>query len=86
MRRQGFISRQVWRPSGETGFCWPRCRKTKGAGATVTYQLVVQDELARAEVPTITEGLQAQIEQERKRADQGVALRKYRYGVDKDDG
>ena len=52
----------------------------------MTYQLVVQDELARAEVPTITEGLQAQIEQERKRADQGVALRKYRYGVDKDDG
>ncbi|WP_260431144.1 hypothetical protein [Burkholderia stagnalis] len=33
----------------------------------------------------MTAGLQRQIEHERQRADEDLALRKYRYGVDKDE-
>jgi acyl-CoA dehydrogenase len=51
-RRQGFIPREVWRPFGELGFLLPELSEEYGgAGANLAYQLVVQDELARAEVP-----------------------------------
>ena len=51
-RRQGFIPREVWRPFGELGFLLPEMPEAYGgAGANLAYQLVVQDELARAEVP-----------------------------------
>ena len=51
-RRQGFIPREVWRPFGALGFLLPEIDEQHGgAGATMAYQLVVQDELARAEVP-----------------------------------
>lgn len=54
-RRQGFIPREVWRPFGELGFLLPELPESYGgAGANLAYQLVVQDELARAEVPGIT--------------------------------
>jgi hypothetical protein len=43
-----------------------------------------EDERVRAFAAWIGEDLRAQIVQERERADQGIALRKYRYGVDKD--
>ncbi len=50
-RRQGFIPREVWRPFGELGFLLPELpEEYGGAGANLAYQLVVQDELARAEV------------------------------------
>lgn len=42
-----------------------------------------QDERVRAFAQWLTEGLQSLIEQELQRADQGLALRKYRYGADK---
>ena len=51
-RRQGFIPREVWQPFGELGFLLPEMpEEYGGAGANLAYQLVVQDELARAEVP-----------------------------------
>lgn len=51
-RRQGFIPREVWRPFAALGFLLPELdEQYGGAGATLAYQLVVQDELARAEVP-----------------------------------
>ena len=51
-RRQGYIPREVWRPFGELGFLLPELdERFGGAGASLAYQLVVQDELARAEVP-----------------------------------
>lgn len=51
-RRQGFIPRDVWRPFGELGFLLPELPEAYGgAGANLAYQLVVQDELARSEVP-----------------------------------
>jgi acyl-CoA dehydrogenase len=54
-RRQGFIPREVWRPFGELGFLLPELSEAYGgAGANLAYQLVVQDELARAEVPANT--------------------------------
>ena len=54
-RRQGFIPREVWRPFGELGFLLPEMPEAYGgAGANLAYQLVVQDELARAEFPAIT--------------------------------
>jgi hypothetical protein len=43
-----------------------------------------EDERVRAFAAWIGEDLRAQVEQERERAEQGTALRKYRYGVDKD--
>lgn len=50
-RRQGFIPREVWRPFGELGFLLPELpEEYGGSGANLAYQLVVQDELARAEV------------------------------------
>ena len=54
-RRQGFIPREVWRPFGAMGFLLPEISEAwGGAGATLAYQLVLQDELARAEVPANT--------------------------------
>src|SRR6478752_5686834 len=49
-RRQGYIPREVWRPFGEMGFLLPEVDEAHGgAGASLAYQLVVQDELAKAE-------------------------------------
>lgn len=42
------------------------------------------DERVRAFAEWLTAGLKTQIEQERRRAEQGTALRKYRYGADKE--
>lgn len=54
-RRQGFIPREVWRPFAELGLLLPELpEEYGGAGANLAYQLVVQDELARAEVPANT--------------------------------
>ena len=54
-RRQGYIPREVWRPFGRMGFMLPELAEEHGgAGATLAYQLVVQDELAKAEVPANT--------------------------------
>lgn len=54
-RRQGFIPREVWRPFGELGFLLPELPESYGgSGVNLAYQLVVQDELARAEVPANT--------------------------------
>jgi len=54
-RRQGYIPREVWRPFGQMGFLLPELDETYGgAGASLAYQLVVQDELAKAEVPENT--------------------------------
>ena len=51
-RRQGFIPREVWGPFGEMGFLLPELDEAYGgAGANLAYQLVVQDELAKAEMP-----------------------------------
>lgn len=51
-RRQGFIPREVWRPFGQMGFLLPELAEEHGgAGASLAYQLVVQDELAKAEMP-----------------------------------
>ena len=54
-RKQGFAPREVWRPFGEMGFMLPELPEEYGGpGATVAYQLVVQDELAKAEAPLNT--------------------------------
>ena len=51
-RRQGFVPREAWRALGDLGFLLPELAEVwGGAGATVAHQLVVQDELAKAEVP-----------------------------------
>jgi len=54
-RRQGFIPREVWRPFAELGLLLPELPEAYGgAGANLAYQLVVLDELTRAEVPANT--------------------------------
>jgi len=54
-RRQGFIPREVWRPFGELGFLLPEIDEAYGGvGTSLAYQLVAQDELARAEMPANT--------------------------------
>lgn len=54
-RRQGYIPREVWHAFGQMGFLLPEIEEAYGgAGASLAYQLVVQDELARAEVPATT--------------------------------
>lgn len=51
-RRQGFIPRAVWRGFGALGFLLPELdERYGGSGASIAYQLVAQDELARAELP-----------------------------------
>lgn len=54
-RRQGFIPRETWRALGDLGFLLPEMPEAYGgAGASLAYQLVVQDELAKLELPAIT--------------------------------
>src|SRR5882757_5212345 len=54
-REQGYIPREVWRPFGELGFLLPEMSEEYGgAGASLAYQLVVQDELTKAEFPANT--------------------------------
>ncbi|CAN5789040.1 acyl-CoA dehydrogenase family protein [soil metagenome] len=54
-RRQGFIPREVWKPFGTMGLLLPEIdERWGGAGANLAYQLVVQDELAKAEIPGTT--------------------------------
>ena len=54
-RDQGFIPREIWRDFGELGFLLPELSEEYGGGgASAAYQLVVQDELAKAEIPAIT--------------------------------
>jgi acyl-CoA dehydrogenase len=54
-RRQGFIPRETWSALGDLGFLLPEMPEAYGGpGATLAYQLVVQDELAKAEVPANT--------------------------------
>jgi len=54
-RRQGYIPREVWRPFGQMGFLLPEVPgEFGGAGVSLAYQLVVQDELAKAEIPANT--------------------------------
>ncbi len=54
-RRQGFIPREVWRGFGAMGFLLPELDECwGGSGVSLAYQLVVQDELARAELPVVT--------------------------------
>ncbi len=54
-RRQGFIPREVWRPFGQMGFLLPEIDEAYGgAGASLAYQMVVQDELAKTEFPANT--------------------------------
>jgi acyl-CoA dehydrogenase len=49
-RRQGFIPRTAWEPFGRLGFLMPELPESYGgSGASLAYQLVVQDELAKAE-------------------------------------
>ncbi|AJG12539.1 MULTISPECIES: acyl-CoA dehydrogenase family protein [Pseudomonadaceae] len=51
-REQGYIPRETWRPFGEMGFLLPELDEAYGgAGASLAYQLVVQDELTKAEMP-----------------------------------
>jgi acyl-CoA dehydrogenase len=53
--RQGYIPREVWAPFGAMGFLLPEFDEAYGgAGASLAYQLVVQDELAKAEFPANT--------------------------------
>jgi len=54
-RRQGYVPREAWRAFGEMGFLLPELpEQYGGSGVNLAWQLVVQDELARAEVPAIT--------------------------------
>ncbi len=54
-RRQGFIPREVWQSFGQMGFLLPELAEAfGGSGTSLAYQLVVQDELARYEVPANT--------------------------------
>ncbi|KAI3604133.1 Acyl-CoA dehydrogenase (plasmid) [Cupriavidus necator H850] len=54
-RRQGYIPREVWGPFGQMGFLLPELDEAYGgAGASLAYQCVVQDELAKAEIPANT--------------------------------
>ena len=54
-RRQGFVPREVWRAFGGMGFLLPEMgEQWGGAGGSLAHQLVVQDELAKAEMPLNT--------------------------------
>ncbi|RYZ12702.1 MAG: acyl-CoA dehydrogenase [Comamonadaceae bacterium] len=54
-RRQGFVPRESWRALGELGFLLPEMPEAYGGpGASIAYQLVVQDEMAKLEVPANT--------------------------------
>jgi acyl-CoA dehydrogenase len=54
-RHQGYIPREVWRGFGKMGLLLPELPEIwGGAGATLAHQLVVQDELAKGEMPANT--------------------------------
>ncbi len=54
-RRQGFVPRETWRGLADLGALLPELdERYGGSGATLAHQLVVLDELAKAEVPVIT--------------------------------
>jgi len=54
-RQQGFIPREVWKPFAGMGLLLPEMgEQWGGAGGTLAHQLVVQDELARQEMPANT--------------------------------
>ncbi len=54
-RRQGYIPRETWVPFAAMGFLLPEVDEAYGgAGASLAYQCVIQDELARAEMPANT--------------------------------
>ena len=51
-REQGFIPREVWRGMGKLGFVLPELpEEYGGSGVSLAYQLVIQNELTRHEVP-----------------------------------
>lgn len=53
-RRQGFIPREVWKGFAAQGFLLPELgEEWGGGGGSLAHQLVVQDELARQEIPEI---------------------------------
>lgn len=54
-REQGFIPRQTWQRLSDLGALLPEIEERYGgAGASLAYQLLVQEELARAEVPAMS--------------------------------
>jgi len=54
-RKQGHVPREVWRAFGNLGFLLPELpEEYGGSGVSLAYQLVVQDELSRCEVPVDT--------------------------------
>jgi acyl-CoA dehydrogenase len=54
-RRQGFIPRESWRALGALGALLPEMPEAYGGpGATLAHQLVVQDEMAKLEIPANT--------------------------------
>lgn len=54
-RHQGYIPREVWPAFGAMGFLLPEIEETYGgAGATLDYQLVMQEELAKVEIYNTT--------------------------------
>lgn len=54
-RKSGYVPRTVWQAMGEMGFLLPEMAEAYGGvGANLAYQLVVQDELAKAELPSAT--------------------------------
>lgn len=54
-RRQGYIDRAVWRQLGDLGMMLPEMPENYGgAGGGLAHQLVVQEELARVEIPFCT--------------------------------
>lgn len=54
-RRQGFIPREAWQQLGDLGALLPEIDEIYGgSGSSVGYQMVLQDELARAEIPGLS--------------------------------
>ncbi|MEB5964764.1 acyl-CoA dehydrogenase family protein [Comamonas testosteroni] len=54
-RAQGYVPRETWRGFGEHGFLLPEMdEQWGGGGGNLAYQLVVQEELTRAEIHAIT--------------------------------
>ncbi|MBI5922384.1 MAG: acyl-CoA dehydrogenase family protein [Betaproteobacteria bacterium] len=57
-RKQGYIPRETWHAFGELGFLLPELpEEYGGSGVSLAYQMVVQDELARCEVPSADVGV-----------------------------
>ena len=54
-RQMGFVPREAWRSLAQFGALLPEIdERYGGSGANLAYQLVVQEELARAEIPPQT--------------------------------